>query len=80
MLEVRYGHRRPVVLPPAAAADHPAIYAAETAYIAALNDGRAPGACVAAAMAAYAAVTAASARQQLAAMVDAFAARRLEAN
>ena len=39
-LEGRYGHRRPVVLPPASAADDPAIHAAETAYIAALNYGR----------------------------------------
>ena len=77
-LEGRYGHRRPVVLPPTAASHDPATHAAETAYIDALNDGRPPGVCVAAAMAAYTEVAAAGAREQLTAKLDAIAARRLE--
>ena len=77
-LEGRYGHRRPVVLPLAAVADDPATHAAETAYVVALNNGRPPGACVAAAMQAYTEVAAAGAREQLAARLDIIAARRLE--
>jgi hypothetical protein len=76
-LEGRYGHRRPLVVPPAAAADDPAVHAAETAYIAALNAGSSPGARVAAAMQAYTEMAAAGAREQLAAKLDMLAARRL---
>ena len=75
-LEGRYGHRRPVVLPPTAAADDPATHAAETAYVVALNNGRPPGVCVAAAMQAYAETAAAGARAQLAARLDTIATRR----
>jgi hypothetical protein len=77
-LEGQYGHRRPVVLPLAAAAVDPATHAAETAYLAALNDARPPGACVAAVMAAYTEVAVTGARERLAAALDTIAARRLE--
>jgi hypothetical protein len=76
--EGRAKNKAPVVLPPTAASDDPATHAAETAYVVAFNNGRPPGACVAAAMQAYTEVAAAGAREQLAARLDIIAARRLE--